>query len=385
MQSRRWCFTLNNPDKLQEAPPKELVENSVWGIWALEVAPQTGTRHVQGYTFLLKKRSLATVKALISPRAHVEQARGDHEQNRTYCRKGGKFVEFGTFPATCAEAGAAEGKKQKEAWEHYRELAKSGDFENIPAHPLITNYGNFKRFHQDCREPAKDLPPGTSVGVWLHGPSGVGKSHLARELYPDEPIYCKDATTKWWDNYRGESVVLLEDVHPEHAGNLHTHLKIWADRYAFQPEVKGSSAGYIRPRHVVVTSQYIISEVFRDARTRDAIERRFESRLVEHFTKRGRPDGRSVGHRPSQVCEGGDRHDDGAAGGVSLHDGEALHGDLGGLTDPADGRRGAWGLGSPADSVGGIEAHSSLIDDDAALWDFANQMSEEREAKSPYW
>lgn len=285
-QSRRWCFTLNNYAADQREPPKQLVEASVWGLWAREVG-ESGTPHIQGYAFLHRKRTLQSVKLLISPRVHLEASRGTHAENRAYCTKGGDFSEFGTFPESEEEAGKAAGARLAADWEDWRLKAKAGEFENIPAKALIPHYGNFKRFHADAREAATDLPAGTIVGVWLHGPSGVGKSHLARELFAG-PIYLKDPHTKWWDNYRSEDIVLLEDVHPDHAGVLASNLKLWADRYSFQPEVKGGCAGRIRPRHVVATSQYTIAEVFRDFRTRDAIQRRFDERLVDHWTSRRR-------------------------------------------------------------------------------------------------
>ena len=50
---------------------------------------------------------------------------------------------------------------------------------------------------------------------------------------------------KWWDGYAGEEVVVLDDFDPRHAEHLSYYLKIWADHYAFNAEVKG---GMIRVR-----------------------------------------------------------------------------------------------------------------------------------------
>ena len=43
---------------------------------------------------------------------------------------------------------------------------------------------------------------------------------------------------KWWDGYAGEEVVVLDDFDPRHAEHLSYYLKIWADHYAFNAEVK---------------------------------------------------------------------------------------------------------------------------------------------------
>lgn len=80
--------------------------------------------------------------------------------------------------------------------------------------------------------------------------------------------------TKWWDGYRDEPIVLIEDfdVYSREYTRL---LKLWADQYAFPVEVKGGSMT-IRPLLIVVTSQYSISRIWQDCtESRQAISRRF--------------------------------------------------------------------------------------------------------------
>jgi len=50
-------------------------------------------------------------------------------------------------------------------------------------------------------------------------------------------------------------------------------MKRWLDRYAFQAQFKGGYL-FIRPRKIIVTSQYRPSEIWDDEKTVDAITRR---------------------------------------------------------------------------------------------------------------
>lgn len=83
---------------------------------------------------------------------------------------------------------------------------------------------------------------------------------------------------KWWDGYTDQETVLLEDFDKSHDKLLH-HIKIWADRYPFPGEKKGT-AFVIRPKLIIVTSNYHPSEIWPGEVEADPILRRFK---LVHF------------------------------------------------------------------------------------------------------
>jgi len=264
-----WCYTLNNPSpsSLKDLGP-ELYSYHVYGR---EVAPGTGTPHLQGYVCFLNRKSGQQVKKLL-PTAHWEakSRKSTPKQASDYCKKEGDFVEEGVLPAAQNEAGNDANKSR---WEDILSKAKSGKIDEIDPKVQVTHYRTLKQIESDYSVRAPDL---TDVcGLWLYGPPGCGKSHYARSLSQD--YYIKPAN-KWWDGFSQSrhSVVLLEDL-DKSTDYLGHHLKLWADKWSFAAEKKGSTI-QVRPHQVVVTSNYTIDEIWGgDPNLCEAIKRRFKS------------------------------------------------------------------------------------------------------------
>lgn len=258
---RNYCYTLNNyTDEEKE------------NLWAIECryhiqgfeCGASGTPHIQGYICFKNARTFSSVKNTLGGRAHIEVAQGDSLQNREYCSKEGDFREHGEAPIS----NQRKGELEVERWENARASATSGEFDNIPADIFIRCYSSIRAIYRDYAVNPSDLPHCT--GVWYYGPPGVGKSYTARLDFPG--AYLKMAN-KWWDSYRNEKYVILDDFSLSHRG-LGYHLKIWADRYAFAAEIKGSKIN-IRPEVFVVTSNYLPMHIFEDGAEAEAVARRF--------------------------------------------------------------------------------------------------------------
>jgi len=87
-------------------------------------------------------------------------------------------------------------------------------------------------------------------------------------------FYAKIAANKWWDKYKGEENVLIEDFDKSHAYQI-ANLKIWADVYAFPVEIKYGN-DVIRPKVIAVTSNYSIKEIWPDPIEHEPLLRRFK-------------------------------------------------------------------------------------------------------------
>jgi len=257
-------FTLNNYTEEELSTIKVvIIPKAKWVIIGKEKAPTTGTPHLQGYIKFETKKTLNVLRGYL-PRAVFAKAKGTDEQNFNYCSKEGDWQEWGIRPKFVKN----NGEREKLRWDEILDSCKRGKIEEIPPQIVVSSYNNIKKIEKDHLKMPPDLD--ACCGYWIQGPSGCGKSRSARISFPG--AYFKTCN-KWWDGYQGELYVILDDFDPTHAVLGH-HLKIWADRYGFMAETKGSAMA-IRPKKIIITSQYRIEDIWKDKETREALDRRF--------------------------------------------------------------------------------------------------------------
>lgn len=276
-KSRAWCFTLNNYVDDDVARLKALDLPSVRYCVVGKEVGESGTPHLQGFVYFRSACRLATVKRVVGDRAHCECAKGNVKQNFTYCTKDGDFFEIGDRPMFEEEKGAKEKQRYKRAWD----LAHQGALDQLAEESpdiALRFYGTLKRIRHDVLTERK-LEDTDEKHEWYYGPAGTGKSRKARTENPE--AYLKNCN-KWWCGYVDQDVVIVDDFDQAHSVLVH-HLKHWADRYPFQAEVKGS-AFKIRPKKIIVTSNYHPKDIWTDSRDLEPILRRFK---VTHFPSAG--------------------------------------------------------------------------------------------------
>lgn len=272
--SRGWCFTWNNyPDDAWSA----IVQlDAVYAVAGEEVAPSTGTKHLQGYVYFANARVMPKVAG-----AHWEPQRGTPRQNIAYCKKtrdgdipNEVVHEYGQPPMDQDEKGVVGA----DIWREAMDNAMSGDFLSIPPRMLVSHLGSWMRLRALFGPRPDDLDSDPKLcNEWHWGEAGVGKSRSVRAKYS---VFYSKMKNKWWDGYLYEDVVVIDDWDPKTSEFLTSHLKEWADRYSFTAEVKGT-AMRIRPKRIVVTSQYSIETCFPDVESYQAMCRRFH--VYHHY------------------------------------------------------------------------------------------------------
>lgn len=238
---KRWVFTSFNI----ECPPVFDDGEIEYLVYGREIAPDTSRPHLQGYVVFKNRKTFAFVKKWI-PAAHFERARGTPAESSDYCKKDKDFTEFGILPTTTGRIDKFSDVLAK---------ASVGDIDGIKAdYPGI--YLRYKaNIHSSIKFSTDQLE--SSCGVWICGPPRCGKDFAVRKF---GNLYFKNLN-KWWDGYRDERHVLLSDVEPGHASWLGYYLKIWADVYPFNAEIKGGSM-LIRPSKLFVTSNFKPEDCF---------------------------------------------------------------------------------------------------------------------------
>lgn len=262
--AKHWAFTGWDLDEAK--PEVRLLGLYSYLVYGVEKCPKTGKQHWQGYVILLVKHRLQSLKKKSSTREwHWSVARESPQVNRAYCVKDGDFQEVGTIQLTVHQA-------RDQRLTQIRDLARSGKIEDVgDLYPseYIRYIGNLERIAKRNMVTADDLDSVT--GIWIEGSSGCGKTRYVKENYPD--AYDK-LPNKWWDGYQGEDYVLIDDLSPQHE-MLGYHLKRWCDLYSFPAETKGGMTN-IRPKKIIITTQYTMRAIFADNALVDALKRRCE-------------------------------------------------------------------------------------------------------------
>lgn len=84
-RSRGWCWTMNNWTDDDLAEVIILSDDTQYLVCGFEVAPTTGTPHLQCYCFFKHQKTGKRFSEYFTKKHHIEKAQGTPEHNRNYC------------------------------------------------------------------------------------------------------------------------------------------------------------------------------------------------------------------------------------------------------------------------------------------------------------
>lgn len=252
---KHFCFTLNNPTEDECLKLEKLGETKseglVYLICGAEVG-ETGTKHIQGFVSWDKRRTFAWVKRRVSPRCHLEGAKGSPKQAAAYCKKDGKYLEYGVIPA---------GKGSRTDLVRAVEIIKRGgtmrELAQASATSLVRYGGGLLRLRQ-LHRPVRESPP----SIWVFwGKTGTGKTRRVWEFVDHGELWVHPGD-RWFDGYDGHKAVLFDDF--DGSWFKLVYLLRLLDRYPMSVPVKGAYAWW-SPTSIYITSNLEPKEWYKNA------------------------------------------------------------------------------------------------------------------------
>lgn len=250
----KWCFTVNDNARAWAEGLMETVYNNEsdrirYICGQLEVAPETGNLHFQGYLQMKDKVSLSWVKAHVHTTAHFEPQRASNNNDaRDYCSKeetrapDAEFVEFGEF---------VKGRGQRTDLSQLRDAIKQGASHRQLAEDHVNEYARYLRFADRMTAIHQPTRPEVTVKLYI-GEPGTGKTRLAMQ---DADHYVVPIGKGFWmDGYDRQGTVILDDF----SGRM-SHMELndtlrLLDRYPVQVPIKGSFTWLLAHTVIVTTN-----------------------------------------------------------------------------------------------------------------------------------
>ena len=224
---------------------------------------ESETPHLQGYCELNSRIGLRALKRLLPNRCHLEVTRGSLEENQIYCKKQGDVFEEGT-------PGSGQGARTDLL--SVKEDIDAGLTESAIADKHFGQWVRYSKAFQKYRALKTEVDRNWKTFVTvLWGETGTGKT---RYVHDKETDIWSPGDFQWFDGYRGQEVVLIDDYRGEYP--IQFLLKL-LDRYPMQVPVKGSFVKW-SPRRLYITSNVNPEDWYRnvDGRTQAALKRRLE-------------------------------------------------------------------------------------------------------------
>lgn len=243
---RNFVFTLNNYTALEYEYIKSF--KCKWMVVGQEVG-DSGTEHLQGAVVLGYQISFKTLKQTPGfERAHIERMRGKPEHSLAYCSKQdlNPFIK-GVIPEPGKRTDMNDVVERIQNGESLEHLATDPNAATV----LVKYHNGLTKLRSLCSTP-RTKPP---VVIWLHGPTGTGKSRTVYDFIATKTgifrYWSNSGDLKWFDRYDGQEIVLIDDFRTNHIA--FSFLLRILDRYPLHVPIKGSFVNW-NPHYIFITA-----------------------------------------------------------------------------------------------------------------------------------
>ena len=227
-QARKWQLTINNPQ--DHGLDHDNIKTKLAGLASLAYACMSDeqglgehTPHTHVYFATTAPVRFSTVKNRF-PTAHIEAAKGSHEQNRAYVQKSGKWADDPkadtSIPGTFEEVGTMPEERGQGFRSDLDEIGDLIEMGYTPSEIMAENfaYRRYERMIRSAYFDKRKRETPTERGVQIHylvGESGAGKSYtyvtLCEERGEDSVFFLTDYDGGGFDTYCGEPVLFMDE------------------------------------------------------------------------------------------------------------------------------------------------------------------------------
>lgn len=272
---RSWCGTTNNWTDDDWSKIQQLGD---YGCVAQEVAPTTGTPHLQWYLYFSNKTTFSALQKKL-PRSHIERCLGDATENRKYIfgpySKDGKekpanptAIEWGEMPKQGARRDLEKLRNEIVSGKKVDDL--------IMEDPYVYHmYGRTLTKLEDLQM-RKKFRTEMTKGIWYWGKTGVGKSHKAFEGFSPDTHYDVPLNDGgWWDGYTQQDTVIINEFRGE---IKFPELLKMVDKWNYSVKRRNREPMPFISKTVIITSACPPEEIYRHSLT--------ENDKLEQFSRR---------------------------------------------------------------------------------------------------
>lgn len=243
-RTRAWFLTINNYGADDFTSFTKLYQAGIirYYMFQEEIGGKAGVLHIQAVVYFNDAKSMTSVKELF-PRAHLEEVH-HWEDAVAYCSK----LET-RIPGTLPES---EGKCPKQGgrtdWDKFIEDVRGSEktLEEIAyeSASLVGRYTRGCQFIMNWRFKPRTAKP---VVYWFWGPTGSGKTKKAVQVGLEKGSYYIKNSTKWWDGYEQQKVVIMDEYSYSNYYAREEQMKTLTDMNQMLVETKGGMVNFSSP------------------------------------------------------------------------------------------------------------------------------------------